>query len=34
MMTIAVCGCNDLDVKGIFMPTGEGVEKRFEQSAE
>ena len=34
IMAIAVCSCNNLDVKGIFMPTGEGIEKRFEQSAE
>ena len=26
--------CSHLDVKGIFMPTGDGVEKRFEQSME
>lgn len=28
----AACSCNQLDVKGLLMPTGEGVEKRFEQS--
>ena len=27
-----LCSCNTLDIKGILMPTGEGVEKRFEQS--
>ena len=32
--SIAVCSCNQLDLKGLFMPTGEGVEKRFEQSAQ
>ena len=30
--SVAVCSCNQLDLKGMFMPTGEGVEKRFEQS--
>ncbi|MBR5835086.1 MAG: metallophosphoesterase [Bacteroidales bacterium] len=30
--SLMVCGCNQLDLKGMFMPTGEGVEKRFEQS--
>lgn len=30
---LALCGCsNELDLKGMFMPTAEGVEKRFEQS--
>ena len=28
------CSCSHLDLKGMFMPTGEGVEKRFEQSKE
>ena len=28
------CSCSHLDLKGLFMPTGEGVEKRFEQSKE
>ncbi len=31
-MSISVCSCRHLDIKGMFMPTGEGVEKRFEQS--
>ena len=31
-MAISLCGCSHLDIKGIFMPTGDGVEKRFEQS--
>ena len=26
------CSCDQLDFKGLFMPTGDGVEKRFEQS--
>lgn len=30
---ISICSCNVLDLKGLIMPTGEGVEKRFEQSA-
>lgn len=29
----ALCSCNELDLKGIFMPTGDGVQARFEQSA-
>lgn len=29
---LAVCGCNNLDLKGLLMPVGEGVEIRFEQS--
>lgn len=28
----AICGCNKYDFKGMFMPTGEGVQTRFEQS--
>ena len=32
LLGISLCGCSHLDIKGIFMPTGEGVEKRFEQS--
>ena len=28
----AIWGCNQLDIKGMFMPTGEGVQTRFEQS--
>lgn len=28
----AVYGCNQLDLKGLVMPTGDGVEARFEQS--
>ena len=34
LMTISACSCSHLDLKGIFMPSGEGVEKRFEQSLE
>ncbi|MBR4298774.1 MAG: metallophosphoesterase [Bacteroidales bacterium] len=30
--SVSLCSCNQLDLKGMFMPTGEGVEKRFEQS--
>lgn len=29
----ALCSCNELDLKGILMPTGPGVQTRFEQSA-
>ena len=32
LIGVVVCSCNSLDIKGIFMPTGDGVEKRFEQS--
>ena len=31
-MSISACNCSHLDLKGLIMPTGEGVEKRFEQS--
>lgn len=39
LFTILVCsaaayGCNEIDFRGFFMPTGDGVEKRFEQSSE
>ena len=34
LCTAAVSACSHLDLKGIFMPTGDGVEKRFEQSLE
>lgn len=33
-LSLGVCSCNQLDLKGMFMPTGDGVEKRFEQSKE
>ena len=32
ILSLSIYGCNHLDLKGIFIPTGEGVEKRFEQS--
>lgn len=31
---ISLISCNTQDIKGLFMPTGAGVEKRFEQSQE
>ena len=31
---VVMCGCNQIDFKGFFMPTSEGVDKRFEQSME
>ena len=34
LTAIAICSCNRVDFKGLFIPTGDGVEKRFEQSAE
>lgn len=32
LMSLSACSCSHLDLKGMFMPTGESVEKRFEQS--
>lgn len=32
VMSFALCSCNSVDFKGLFVPTSEGVEKRFEQS--
>lgn len=34
ILSVMACSCSHLDLKGLFMPTGEGVEKRFEQSKE
>ena len=34
VVSLAVCSCSHLDLRGIFRPTGDGVEKRFEQSRE
>lgn len=34
LVMTALYGCSHLDLKGIFMPTGDGVEARFEQSME
>ena len=34
VISIFASGCSHLDLKGIFIPTGEGVEKRFQQSME
>ena len=31
---VAMSGCDQLDPKGFIMPTGDGVDKRFEQSAQ
>ena len=31
-LSLMVCSCNSVDFKGLFVPTSEGVEKRFEQS--
>ena len=31
---ISAVSCNHLDIKGLFIPTGAGVDKRFEQSME
>ena len=33
LFSTALYGCSHLDLKGILMPTGEGVEARFKQSA-
>ena len=32
VMSLSACSCTHLDLKGLIMPTSEGVEKRFEQS--
>ena len=32
--SIAICSCDQVDFKGLIMPTSDGVEKRFEQSTE
>ena len=34
VIAVSLSGCSHLDLKGIFIPTGEGVEKRFGQSME
>lgn len=34
LAVLVVCSCNKADLKGLFMPTGAVVEKRFEQSAQ
>lgn len=34
VVSIVMCSCNQFELKGLVMPTGEGVEKRFEQSME
>ena len=31
---VMLCSCQELDLKGLFVPTGEGVQRRFEQSQE
>lgn len=30
--SVVMCSCNQIDFKGLIMPTGEGVDERFEQS--
>lgn len=34
LMTLSVCSCNEFDIRGLFMPPGDDVDSRFEQSAE
>ena len=34
LTAMASVSCNQLDLKGMLMPTGEGVERRFEQSVQ
>lgn len=34
LVPVVMCCCDKLDLKGLIMPTGDGVEKRFEQSLE
>lgn len=31
-MISTVCSCNNIDIKGLFFPTGDNVDSRFEQS--
>lgn len=33
LIASAVCSCSHFEIKGLFMPTGDGVDARFEQSA-
>ena len=34
IVCVSACSCSHLDLKGLLIPTGEGVERRFEQSRE
>lgn len=34
LLCLMLCGCQKLDLKGLFVPTGDGVQFRFEQSCE
>lgn len=34
LIALIVCGCNQLEIKGLFVPTGDVVQTRFEQSAD
>ena len=34
LIALIVCGCNQLEIKGLFAPTGDVVQTRFEQSAD
>lgn len=33
LISLAVCGCSNADLKGLFLPTGDNVDSRFGQSA-
>lgn len=33
LIASAACSCNHIDIKGLFLPTGDTVQSRFEQSA-
>lgn len=32
ILSLGLCSCNSVDLKGLLIPTGDGVDKRFEQS--
>ena len=32
-MALVICGCSQFEIKGLFVPTGDVVQTRFEQSA-
>lgn len=34
IISLGLCSCNSFELKGLLFPTGDGVEKRFEQSME
>ena len=34
LLSLNICSCRQIDIKGLFIPTSEGVQTRFEQSME